>query len=325
MSQSSRTAARPRQTSFALWLVIISGVVAVLTAYEAMAGLHSLATREMLQDMLDEPAWSGTGVSVQTARELLRGSALITGAGGVAALILAAYCFKGDRTHRLVLTLIAVPVAVAGFIVGGFDDGAAVSAAMLWLQPSRAWFNGDPIPEPAPRATREEEQPPAQSWAAPDPGTLLAPPGPGARERQQRPPLTVVRAALLTAVFALGTGLVLAVIAVMLLVSPDTLMDETRRQDPDLFRQGLSQDQMVAALLVLIGGMAVWSALAVGLAVLVVRGRDWARICPHHQRRRGRTAVRRPPWSTRCSSAWSPASSPWSVPAAPDSAAWTRR
>lgn len=280
VSEQSPASTRPRHTSFALWLVIVSGVVAVMTAYDAMAGLHSLDTREMLEDLVAEPAWAGTGITVATAREMMRWSALITGAGAVAAVILAAYCFKGERPYRLALSAIAVPVTFAGFPIGGFSTTViGVSALMLWLQPSRAWFNGDPIPEP--RSAHDEtggrEQhvagtsAPDAAWAAPDPAARVA----GAA----RPPLSAMRAAILSSVFAGGTMVILLAVTVMLVASPDAILADLRAQDPEVFEQGLSERQVVVALVVMLAMMAAWCAAALVLAYLVVRGKEWARIC----------------------------------------------
>lgn len=283
---SSGASARPRQTTFALFLVIFSAVVAVLTAWETMTGIGSLDTREMLAELLNDPVWESTGLTLAQARTGLHVAALITGAGSAAALILGAYCFRGDRVHRLALTLIAVPVAIAGLLVGGFATTVmAVSAFMLWLQPSRAWFNGEPIPEPVSRSASSAPESPAPGgsggtppgqWAAPDPTARLAggdPAGPG------RPPLSAVRAAVLSGVFASGTLLVLMVVIVMLLASPDSVMADLRAQDPEIFEQGLTEDQMVAGLVTMLGMLAAWCAGALALAVLVLRGHEWARIC----------------------------------------------
>ena len=77
------------------------------------------------------------------------------------------------------------------------------------------------------------------------------------------------------------TGLVivgLAASAVAMAVSPDLMLDEVHRENPDLASQGVSDDVLMVATYLMIAGLIVWCLAAAGLAVLVLRRVDWARI-----------------------------------------------
>lgn len=281
MSATTDAQARPRQTTVALSLVVGAGLIALLTAWETMAGIDSIDTRESLEKLLSESPWNNTGLSVAGLRDAYRVSALVAGAGGVAAAILAGFAFKGDRSHRLALSFVAVPVTIAGFVAGGLSTVLVGAATMmLWLQPSRAWFNGDPIPDMTRRPGTGAQQradgdprtstPEGPGWAAPDPGARLSGPG--------RAPLSVMRAAILTGVFATGTLLVLLAVLLVLATTPDTLMEDVRRQEPALFERGVTEQQMVVTLIVLLALLVVWCVAALVFAIHVVRGREWARV-----------------------------------------------
>lgn len=270
MSETSE-ARRPWQTTMALTLVIVSGVFSVLAAWETVANLHSLDTTRLLEDLLDQPGWSGTGVTLSGARSMLQVAALITGAGAAAAALLAGWTYGGDKTTRRLLGLVALPVVIAGFLIGGFTTTLlGVAALMLWMQPSRAWFNGEPIPEPrplgAPRPAAGSEE-----WSAPDPATRVQAPA--------RPPLSIIRATILTHVFTAGALVVLILGAIVMASSPDAMMDDLRTQDPSVFEQGLSESQLALTMAFMLGLLAAWCIGAHALAWLTMRGHEWARIC----------------------------------------------
>ena len=67
MSESSPS--RPRQVSFAAWLIIGGSLFVLVSAFEQMAGVQSLDTRRAVQDFLAEPPADGLGVG-STLREV---------------------------------------------------------------------------------------------------------------------------------------------------------------------------------------------------------------------------------------------------------------
>lgn len=152
-------ATRPRQVTFAGWMIVVGSAVVVFSAFERMSGLHTLETQEAVQDFLGQPPGDGLGLSVDQTLDVLRWLALVAGGVGTAACILGVYALRRSTTARLVLTVLAVPMLVAGMAVGGLVSSLVVAASlMLWVSPAREWFRGErravPAGVPAARRTR---------------------------------------------------------------------------------------------------------------------------------------------------------------------------
>ena len=62
----------------------------------------------------------------------------------------ASTCSRATGAPGSAITLLAVPLFVSGLVAGGFLSSlVAASAVMLWLEPSRDWFDGKPAKTPA--------------------------------------------------------------------------------------------------------------------------------------------------------------------------------
>lgn len=169
--------ARPRQVTMAGWVTIIGSVLVVLSVFAQVSTLQSLDTRRSIEQLLSEPPADGLGLEVDTALSLIRVLAMVTGACAAATAILGWQVMQRSRAARLVLSVLAVPLFLAGFVTGGFTSSlVAAAAVVLWLQPARAWVNGDPVPERyLPRPAAQPAQPgptapPAGTWPPPVPG-----------------------------------------------------------------------------------------------------------------------------------------------------------
>lgn len=137
------TAARPSQVTMAGWMIIIGSVVVVLTAFEVVSGVRTLETRESVEEFLAEPPGSGLGIGVETALQTMRVLAMVAAGCATASAILGWHVLQRNRSARLALSIIAVPLFFSGLVAGGFMSSIVVVAAlMLWLQPARDWFNG---------------------------------------------------------------------------------------------------------------------------------------------------------------------------------------
>ena len=165
------------------WVTIVGSVLVVLSVFAQISTLESLDTRRSLEELLAEPPADGLGIEVATALEVIRVLAMVTGACAAATAILGWQVMQRSRPARLALTVLSVPLFLAGFVTGGFTTSlVAAASVVLWLQPARAWVNGDPVPErylrpdPPARSDRSpgssQGAPPAQSWPPP------LPPGP---------------------------------------------------------------------------------------------------------------------------------------------------
>lgn len=268
---------RPRQVTLAGWLLMVGSAFVVVLVYQRVAGLHSLETQQAVDRFLSEPPGADLGLSSDTVITLMRTLAMVTGGCAAAAAILGYQVMQRSRAARLAVTVLAVPLFLAGMVTGGFLTSiVAASATILWLQPARSWFDGTAPPE------RRTASPAARPVSAPAPGDPAAPatvplaaptvPAPGAR------PSGVVVACVLTWIC---TGLTVAALiasAVVLAVSPDEMLDQVHRDSPELAQQGISDDLLIAATYLMIAGVVLWCLAAAVMAVLVLRRVDWARI-----------------------------------------------
>jgi hypothetical protein len=167
--------ARPRQVTVAGWSIVIGSVLVVLSAWEQVSGIHTLQTREMVEEMLaDSPA--AALLSVPQMLEVMRVLAMVAAGCATACAALGWQALKRSRQARLWLTVLAVPLFFAGLGGGGFFVGlVAAGVMMLWLQPARDWFNGLSRTEAAAAAVFRTG-PPSEAPHAPQPPHPSQPP-----------------------------------------------------------------------------------------------------------------------------------------------------
>lgn len=298
---------RPRQVTMAGWMVMLGSGFVVVNVFDRVSRLRSLQTREAIEEFLAEPPGAGMGLSVESVISLMQTVAMVAAACATAAAILGWYVLRRNRQARLALSIVAVPLFFSGMVAGGFLSSLVVAAtAMLWLSPSREWFaeggtaqrNADARDPSSPgfRGTvaPERSAPPAPPATAPAPGApTTAGPTPPARGPQDpyrygEPPSAPASPAgarpdavniafVLTAAVA---GLVLAMVTIAVAAtatSPDLVLEEMRRQRPDLAEQGIDGRTLRATVLLMGSVTMAWAGLAVVLAVLMLGRRPWAR------------------------------------------------
>lgn len=144
------------------WVTIVGSALVIASVFAQIGALDSLDTRRGIEDTLAQPPLDGLDLQVSEVLEAIRILAMVTGACAAATAILGWQVMQRSRSARLALSILAVPMFLAGLVAGGFTTSlVAAAAVILWLQPSRAWLNGDPVPE-----------------------RFLRPPGDARRERQ---------------------------------------------------------------------------------------------------------------------------------------------
>lgn len=298
---STTTVPRPRQTTMAGAMVMLAATFVVLSVWDTVSRLRSIETRESIEAFLADAPGSDLGLSVESMIQLLHAIAIVAALCSVAAVALGWQVLQRSKQARLALSVLAIPIFVTGLVAGGFMSSlVAVATAMLWLSPSREWLAGKPIPEPVkPGQARRDASvaalsghgparsvapsAPSAPWSTDAPGATEAP-GPdappagwsvAADERAKRPdPVTV--AVVLTIVIA-GMVFLMTLVSLVVLVSqPDLVLEELRRQNPDLEDSGVTESMLLTTSYVSAGLVMAWSALAVVLAVLLVRRRAWA-------------------------------------------------
>lgn len=275
------TLARPRQVTFAGWMIMIGSAVVVFSAFERIAGLRTIESQDSVREFLSKPPGEDLGLSLAQALDLIQLLSLVAGACATAAGILGFWVLKGSKQARVGLAFLAVPLLIAGLATGGFVSSlVAVSAAMLWLQPARNWFAGRPPPTPPARPTPEPPVAPLAGTPPPAPTEPVPWPTPyGTRQAARQParPPAVVWACVLTWVFS-GLVLVgLGLTVLVLIASPDLLFDELHRQNPDLADQGMTDGEIRGATFAMAGLFLPWCVVASGFAVQAFRRVPWGR------------------------------------------------
>lgn len=281
---SEPSPARPRQVTLAAWLIMVGSVIVVAMVFDQVAGLHTLETRESVEKFLAEPPGADLGIGTDTVLTLLRTVAMVAAGCATAAAILGYHVLRRSRSARMALSVLAVPLFLTGMVTGGFVSSVvAASAAMLWLQPARDWFDGitrpsAPVPAPAPPAQPVPPVQPVQPVQPLQPGQQPpAWPAPYAAAPATRP-TAVVWACVLTWVFSSIAILGLVAAAVALALEPQPLLDRAREQNPELTTQGVTDDLLLGVTFAMVGALVLWCLSAIVLAIFTFRRAEWARI-----------------------------------------------
>ena len=272
------TPSRPRQVTLAAWLIMVGSVVMVAMVFDRVAGLHTIETQDSVRRFLAEPPADELGLGVDGVITALRIIAMVAAGCATAAAILGYQVLRRSRGARIALTVLAVPLFLAGMVTGGFVSSVvAASAVMLWLQPSRSWFDGGPAGSSTAPASAAPVSAPARPVAPTDP-PVPAVPAAGASSSARRRPAAVVLACVLTWVFSALTAVAMIASAVAIALRPGLMVDEVHRQNPQLAEQGISDNVITAVTYVMAAAIVIWCLAAVVAAVLVVRRVAWARI-----------------------------------------------
>jgi len=173
---------RPPQVTLAGWTIVAASVVVVLTGFETIGTLYSLEKRHQIELLLATPPWSGLGIGVDGVRQVIHVATLIAAGCATAAAILGYQVLQRSKLARILLSVLAVPLFLAGIVGDAFFSALiAAAAGMLWLSPAREWFAGTWRPPTAEdaraRRTPPAAQPPGAPPSAQPPSQTLPPPG----------------------------------------------------------------------------------------------------------------------------------------------------
>jgi hypothetical protein len=304
------TPTRPRQTTFAGGMIVIGSIFLLLTVWESMTGLRGIESREAVEAFLADSPGREMGLTVEQALQLLRAVATAAGVCAAVAAVLGVYALRGQRSARVGLSVLALPLFASGIVTGGFMSSiVAVAIALLWLSPSKEWFRGEVAPE-----RTKPDQASAAVWPPPMPGstsstsastssTKAAPPAahgeptalgetspyaprapfgeapaqhgtwPTLPPAPSRRPEGVVLAFVLTLVSAGLVLLLVGISVVVMAVSPDLMMEEVMRQQPELAEQGVTRSLLQTTTFVMGGLTIAWAATAIVLAFLTLNRR----------------------------------------------------
>ena len=161
MSAMEQASPRPRQVTVAGWLIILASVGLVVTVWQQIATIHSITTREAMEAVISEPPFDAFRLEVDEVLDWVRVMSMISGACATATAILGWQALQRSKGARVALSVLAVPLFLAGVGSGAvLSTAIAVAVAWLWLQPARDWFEG--VWRPAPPEEERRAAPPVQ-------------------------------------------------------------------------------------------------------------------------------------------------------------------
>ena len=186
VSEPSTTPARPPQVTVACGIAMVGSVFVVLAVWDRIAGLHTIDTRETLRPWLDDPVLKKSGITMSDLLVTVKVISMIAGACAAAIAVLGFQTLRRSRSARLVMSVLAVPMFLAGLAADGiFSSGVAAAVATLWFGPARVWFQDGPATERADRPTA-----PTAPTAPSAPRSTPPGPGPSQGPSPERPPPT---------------------------------------------------------------------------------------------------------------------------------------
>ena len=277
---------RPRQVTVAGWVIMAGCVAVVVGAFEQVARLHSLDTRTSIQHDLTDGPVKRLGVSVDQMLSAMHALALVAAACATAAAILGWQVLQRSRSARLVLSILAVPLLIAGLGSASlFAFLVAGAVAMLWTPAAAAWFRGDPLgtsstpgfPRESPEGSSGSPDLSAAATSraeAAEPVRPAATPAPSPDAR----PGGVLAAAILTWVFAGLTLLALCGSLAYFVANTDDVWRTTLQREPSLADQGISEHVLLVVMSVMVAVLGLLCVAAAVVAVFVVRRAPWARV-----------------------------------------------
>ena len=300
VSDPPATRDRPPQVTVAVGIAMLGSVFVVLAAWDRIAGLHSLDTRESLRSALDAPLVQDNGITVSQLIVAVKVVSMVAAACATAIAVLGVQTLRRSRTARLAMTVLAVPTFLGGLASDGiFSSAVAAAVATLWFGPARVWFLDGagsrgravawPAPPPAPRSVPppapgpdrpREHGVPAAGLPPPSVSRDWAPPPTSAydvRRGVAGRPNALLTACLLTWMFCSMTVLLVGASLVVLAVDSTTVLDRMHRQDPQLAERGITDHQLLVFAYVTGAIVIAWAVAASVFAALAFnrRRRGW--------------------------------------------------
>src|SRR4051812_45561072 len=188
------TLKRPRPVTTGVVIAIVSSSLLLLQLADTLTTLHTLATREAIEDFMRKPPGDGLNLTVAQFIEVIRWYALISGALAAMALVFAVFVLQRHRGARIGLTITSGLLVLTMPLTGLAPAFLCVAAVLVWTRAGRDWYSGrtrieafetptslplmteqGPPPSPYPFGTPPGEVPPA--WPpSPTPQAPAEPP-----------------------------------------------------------------------------------------------------------------------------------------------------
>jgi len=283
-------APRPRQVGLSAWLIVLGSGGVLLSVYDALQNLHSLSSQSEAERMLRSV--HGTGLRVDDVLDVMHVLDLIAAGCATACLLLGFYVLRRERGARIALSILAVPLFLAGLSADGiFSTLVTIAIAWLWSRPAREWFDASgastdlstgspspsapPVPPPAQRPNEWSSLPMRRPV-----GDVTTAPAPPAREPVSSPaadrPRIVVAAALIVWICTVISAVLMIVGAGLVIHEPHRVLHTLLKENPSLGSDGLNATTVRGMVLVVAAIVIAWCAGAATLAALVWRRIRWA-------------------------------------------------
>src|SRR4051812_16861319 len=169
------TLKRPRPVTTGVVIAIVSSSLLLLQLADTLTTLHTLATREAIEDFMRKPPGDGLNLTVAQFIEVIRWYALISGALAAMALVFAVFVLQRHRGARIGLTITSGLLVLTMPLTGLAPAFLCVAAVLVWTRPGRDWYSGrtrtEAFETPASLPLMTEQGPP------PSPYPFGTPPG----------------------------------------------------------------------------------------------------------------------------------------------------
>ena len=200
---------RPREVTLGGLQAVAGSVFAIVLLISTAQQLNGQQMTNTLADLVRSEQAATLGLTVESARTLVRYTIMVLAVLSVASLVLGFYVLRRHRGSRIALTVVggvvALPALMAGPIGWLVTLYIGVSVFLIWSRPARAWFapeggrgsgrgggtwppkpGGPPPPDPRfgpPRGPRRDVDgvlPPPEHKPEPPQGPYDGPPPPPA-------------------------------------------------------------------------------------------------------------------------------------------------
>jgi hypothetical protein len=289
VSNTSTTPERPTHVAVACAIAVVCSVLVVVSAWDTLGSLHTIVMRQRLESAIRRAGVQGSGITLSDLTLVLRVVTIAVACCAAAVAVLSVETMRRSRGARVAMTALAVPVFLGGLVSGGiFSTAVAAAVSTLWYGPARAWFDGVPgrdgaprqapaAPPPRPRPDSPELRP--QAWSPSGPPSSPQPPASSSYDvhaARFRRPVPLLVACLLTWLSCALAALVGGATVLVLAVDSQGILDRTHARDPQLAGSGLSDHAVIVAAFVMGSLVLVWSVAAAVVAVLAFQRRRWA-------------------------------------------------
>ncbi|MEP6666584.1 MAG: hypothetical protein ABJA81_09075 [Nocardioidaceae bacterium] len=186
---TGRPGPRPREVTVGAFQAIVGSALALVLLISAAQQLNGSQMSDALAEAVKTEQAVSVGLTLETARTIMRYMIMVMAVLSVTSLILGVYVLRRHRASRMALTIVGGLMAMLALLAGppGWPVTLyiGVSVLLMWTKSARAWFTDEvrpPVGGPPPPPYQGPPPPP------PPPGTPPPPPPPPGTPPPPPPP-----------------------------------------------------------------------------------------------------------------------------------------